>query len=191
VNLDRLKALIRLANNNPNEHEANLAARKACKLIAEKDFAILYANHIPRTVAEKINQPRTWNDVKRSTEPDFKSKTYDPPKPHPFDTIFEEMFNRAKGRPFSSGDWGHSRWKDAPRKEAPEPSSYDEPRYSAWAREYPFNKPPDNSNYNPDGTKKKKPEELRKCAKCGLEIMTSRLKEDPWVCNPCHWKEYP
>lgn len=169
MNLDRLKALIRLANNNPNEHEANLAARKACKLIAEKDFAILYANHIPRTAADK-----------------FKSKSYDPPVYNPFDTIFEEMFRRtSRSRPFTQGAWTDK----APHVDAPEPESwdretkphsYDEARYSTY-----------NTNFNPDGTKKKKPEELRKCVRCGLEIMTTRLNENPWVCNPCHWKEYP
>src|SRR5258708_17675117 len=38
MNLDILKKLVNLANNNPNEHEANSAARKACQLIKESEF---------------------------------------------------------------------------------------------------------------------------------------------------------
>lgn len=38
MNLDLLIKLAKLANNNPNEHEANSAARRACKLIAEGDY---------------------------------------------------------------------------------------------------------------------------------------------------------
>lgn len=189
MNLDRLKSLIRLANNNPNEHESNLAARKACKIIAENDFALLYQNHVPRTAQEKV---RTWNDVRRSTEPQWRSKTYDIPKKEPFaggpfradfdfNKWYETYFGGARYNPFKEGAWTDK----APHVDAPEDNS--------WDRETrPKNPYSSNFNdYNADGTRKKKREEMRKCAKCGLEIMTSRLKEDPWVCNPCHWKEYP
>ena len=37
MNLDLLKKLIRLANNNPNDNEANLAARKVCVMIAQAE----------------------------------------------------------------------------------------------------------------------------------------------------------
>ncbi len=55
--LERLKKFTRLANNNPNEHEANVAARRVCKILEEHNFELAV----------------TWNDVKRSTEPAFKS----------------------------------------------------------------------------------------------------------------------
>lgn len=32
MNLKLIEKLARLANNNPNEHEANLAARKVCRI---------------------------------------------------------------------------------------------------------------------------------------------------------------
>lgn len=38
IDIDKLSKLVRLANNNPNENEANLAARKVCKIIAEGNF---------------------------------------------------------------------------------------------------------------------------------------------------------
>lgn len=56
--LETLKKLTALANNNPNENEANLAARKVCKMLADSNF---------------ILSVTTWNDVTRSTEPGIKS----------------------------------------------------------------------------------------------------------------------
>lgn len=38
MNIDLLTKLVKLANNNPNENEANLAARKVCKIIEEGEF---------------------------------------------------------------------------------------------------------------------------------------------------------
>lgn len=38
MNLDLLTKLVKLANNNPNDNEANLAARKVCRMIEEAKF---------------------------------------------------------------------------------------------------------------------------------------------------------
>lgn len=38
MNLELIKKLVKLANNNPNENEANLAARKVCRMIEEGKF---------------------------------------------------------------------------------------------------------------------------------------------------------
>lgn len=38
MNIELLKKLVKLANNNPNDHEANSAARRACKLIEKSKF---------------------------------------------------------------------------------------------------------------------------------------------------------
>src|SRR5258708_29378701 len=38
MNIELLTKLVKLANNNPNEHEANAAARKVCLIIAEAKF---------------------------------------------------------------------------------------------------------------------------------------------------------
>lgn len=40
MNLDLLKKLTRLANNNPNENEENLAARRVCKMLEEGKFSL-------------------------------------------------------------------------------------------------------------------------------------------------------
>jgi hypothetical protein len=38
MNLNLLKKLVKLANHNPNEHEANSAARRVCRMIEAEDF---------------------------------------------------------------------------------------------------------------------------------------------------------
>lgn len=40
MKLDLLKKLTRLANNNPNDNEANLAARKVCRMLEEANFVL-------------------------------------------------------------------------------------------------------------------------------------------------------
>jgi hypothetical protein len=74
MNLDLLKKLTRLANNNPNDNEANLAARRVCKILEEGNWSLPSIQSRPNTVP-----PRTWNDAWRSTEPQWKSKPPDKP----------------------------------------------------------------------------------------------------------------
>jgi DNA-directed RNA polymerase subunit RPC12/RpoP len=45
LNVDLVTKLAKLANNNPNENEANLAARKVCRLLAEADFKFTEASY--------------------------------------------------------------------------------------------------------------------------------------------------
>lgn len=67
MNLDLIIKLAKLANNNPNEHEANAAARKVCQLLAEGNFNF-------------------GLNIERTKEPDFKSKY--PPSDNPFKDVF-------------------------------------------------------------------------------------------------------
>lgn len=166
MNLDKLKKLIRLANDNPNDHEANLAARRVCKILAEKDFVLL--NLSPKTAAGKMNEAKTWNDVKRSEEPAWRSR---PPTGPGFDAA--EFFRNWKRPEWSGFDWSKAPHKDAPTEDDWGPK--------AW-------KPNPNIKYDSDGKRVRK-QEMRKCTKCGWETMTFRYDEVPWVCNPCHWKE--
>lgn len=48
MDFDLIQKLIRLANNNPNEHEANLAARKACKMLDGHSFGSPVYKPTPR-----------------------------------------------------------------------------------------------------------------------------------------------
>lgn len=54
MNSDQLIKLIKLANNNPNENEANSAARKVCKIIEENKFSLIKIE--PKTVLSKSNK---------------------------------------------------------------------------------------------------------------------------------------
>jgi len=40
MKLDLLKKLVKLANSNPNEHEANAAARQLCRMLEKDNFSI-------------------------------------------------------------------------------------------------------------------------------------------------------
>lgn len=110
MNLELLKKLVRLANNNPNEHEANAASRRACKMIAENDFAI-FKNSVENLQDQYTvrTPPQTYADVRRSAEPEFKSKPQETSYAKgPFDSdAFRDLFNRATRNPFyrSSSYW--------------------------------------------------------------------------------------
>lgn len=287
LSLDKIKSLIRLANKNPNEHEANLAARKVCQQLTESQVeqvagtrktaagkvneAIFKEWVDPRTgeltiqisqlelvnntkildllkqLKTEITRPRTWNDVKRSTEPAWRAKPPDPKPPYtsseydtsssPYDDIFKEMFGKEmyermkrdaeeakrneekrqkhasnyqrphSDNPFTGGrrggkswDWMGFDWSKAPHVDAPEDNSWDKETKGSWESSR-YKPPPEPPRYeDPNFTwttdpvtgqrvpnKKKKPQELRKCVQCGLEIMTFRINENPWRCQWCYW----
>jgi hypothetical protein len=61
MNLDLLKKLTRLANNNPNDNEANLAARKVCKMLEEANWSLNGARPIQKN--EPSIKPMTPDEV--------------------------------------------------------------------------------------------------------------------------------
>lgn len=74
MNLELLIKLVKLANNNPNEHEANFAARKACKLIEESKFVF-------NNTQQEIKRPNIADIMKeyvksRNQRPTPKYKEY-------------------------------------------------------------------------------------------------------------------
>lgn len=165
MDIEKLKSIIRLANNNPNDNEANLAARKACKILAENDFVIFKQT---RTAADKFRSASSstsnsgiWADVKRSTEPQWKS--YEAQKSAEARAYQEEWFRR----------WD-SYWKESEKDPVKGNTSWNTYRYTGA-----------DSNFK----NKKKKSTTRKCTKCGLEVSTFRIKEEPFVCNVCHWKD--
>lgn len=188
LTIEKLKALIRLANNNPNEHEANLAARKVCQSLDNGQFAIIQG--VSKDKFEDA-AAKTWNDVKRSTEPFWKpsppppSKQPDPTNPgytwHVSDDIYEFFNNfRNHADPFGPrpSEKQKKYWTDSvPHVDAPEPREESEKKSPKY-RHNPFT-----------GEKEARRQELRVCSKCGFETMTYRLNEVPWICNPCHWKD--
>lgn len=186
MKLERLLALIRLANNNPNENEANLAARTVCKVLgANQNFMRTGILEIRTTQAKVgVSTPdrkntAIWNDVRRSTEPAWGNRPTNPGgfNPRFYGPGFERM-------------WEY--FNNIPRKDAPEPDY--EPRKQWNANPFKTGEQKTKSSefhYDPNTGKRIYKEEMRKCNKCGLEIMTRRIHESPWVCNPCHWKEVP
>ncbi len=159
MKLEMIIKLAKLANNNPNENEANLAARKACKLMGEADFKF-----------PTSNQGGTWNDVKRSTEPQWSSQR---PSSSGFDP-FWDMFNREYTRkdPF---------WNTPP----PGWKTRDYQGHRDTYNPYDIPKSP------PYEEPKKKPKIKLKCKACQKEYETTFNKPgQDFVCGNCQWSNY-
>lgn len=71
--LELLKKLVKLANNNPNEYEANSAARRVCKILEENKFELT----------------TIYNDINKNKKSEFKSGQY-------ASGIYNEVFNRMR-----------------------------------------------------------------------------------------------
>lgn len=166
--VDLLKKLIALANNNPNENEANLAARKVCRLLIE--LKVNFKSKVDPT----IKPVTTWNDVTRSTEPEFKS--HKPTSSGPRNP-FDDLFNR------DIKYWDEFfRHRDKAQKDAyynqREPKEYKVPDYVKYDPS-PFTEP----------EKPKKEKRPINCTKCGKEFMSGYIG-NLFICHQCHWDEY-
>jgi len=150
VNLKLIEKLAKLANNNPNDNEANSAARRVCKLLAEGNF--------------KYQDGGTWNDVRRSTEPEFR------PKP-PSDDIYDFFRNMGFGNA-GGGKSAYKNYYDGSWAEPKEPKY----KYANKAQEDFYNEP-------------KKESRKRTCSKCGKECWTKRVTS-VFTCNECEWNDY-
>ena len=192
MNLDLLKKLTKLANHNPNDHEANSAARRVCKMLEEANWSL------PTTVPPQpkpgtwsgFSNPRpppqtaqTWNDVRRSQEPAWKSTppnssgTGFKPDQHYYDemkNMTDEMYERIyqerarqqaqNRRPFYTGvDWGN----DNPFQKRTDPF---------------MNDIRNRRGYDPDNKK------LMKCTKCGKDKLTGFVgNAATFICMDCVW----
>lgn len=107
--LEILQKLISLANNNPNEHEANSAARRACKLIVE-----LNINFKVRSASDKIPPPKQqapWTGPPKGSwnYKDFMSDIFGP-------GWEDEIFYTTKKQKSSSSEFTDEQIKEAKRK---------------------------------------------------------------------------
>ncbi len=76
--LELLKKLTKLANHNPNDHEANSAARRVCKMLEDANF----------------NLVATWNDTKKTREPYYPPVDRTPPPNYdPTNINYNDFFN--------------------------------------------------------------------------------------------------
>lgn len=171
--LELLKKLVKLANNNPNEHEANSAARRVCKILEEHNFS--FDNTIPPK-----EKTITYNDVKRSAEYFWKSSkpnrpSYDPWTDFNFDSIYEDLRKKAQEK----------------RKESEYKSQY-YGEYNPFTREkdpyYNVNTRPMYDNF---GNRIKKEKSIMKCKTCG-ELKETVFMGVPelFECNDCQWNFY-
>lgn len=186
MNLDQLIKLAKLANNNPNEHEANAAARKVCRIIEAGNYKFTQQEPVGST-------GKTWNDVHRSSDPFWRDTA------NPFadiinrmrkeeERIKREQENRQRDEQekqrakdfrkgfYSSVDWGTP--PNTPPKSPPK--SPFEPMSWTWTGEDPASK----KRYKKDYIQKN-----RDCTVCNTTKLTSDTIT-PYVCDNCQWRKW-
>ncbi len=169
--IDLLSKLIALANNNPNEHEANLAARKVCRLLIE-----LKVNFKSRS--DQSKPATTWKDVQRSDSSFWKSSPQQP-NSNPYTKASDQNpYTQPNYDPFEFLRNEFIKARDAERTKdyyKRPPTEYGIPK------DYPI--------YNYDEPKKPKEKRPLKCTKCGNEKITGYIG-NLYVCDTCQWNEY-
>ena len=135
MDIEKLKSIIRLANNNPNENEANLAARKACKILAENDFATLSgrSSYNPSEASAGTNSGQTKPKGRPAPNREPEQSVND---------IFEEMFRAQRAAEAKRREKEKQRAEEAKRR-APS-----EPKNSKWNPFYGFD-----GDFNPFKTR--------------------------------------
>ena len=110
MNFNILIKLLKLANHNNADGEANAAARRVCKMLGEDNYKWIEAaiKGGPKVAADKVGG--SWNDVKRSTEPAWYSARQpnysNPGYRSPYDDNFADWFKK----------WGSQFSEEAQRK---------------------------------------------------------------------------
>lgn len=153
--------LTRLANNNPNEHEANSAARRVCQLLAELNFTL-------DVISPSKQSTVTWNDVKRATEPFWKSR------PEPPTNQQEDWFNKYREE--------RERMRNERNPWVYEPTQKQREYFDEFMKGFkvPY------TEYRP---KERSEQRVRKCVDCGKEELTRRIT-NVFRCNECEWNHY-
>jgi len=163
VKLELLIKLVKLANNNPNDNEANFAARRVCKMIAEADYKFI--NNNPTNFKSASNPSTGFN---------------------PFEEIIRNMRNQRT--PYNS----YNPYENTRKNPYTQPEPTKQPFYEGmWANEskeraYPINE------YDPiTGKRKDKSKRNLRCIECGhvKETIFQGLP-DGFVCNDCQWTAY-
>lgn len=63
MNFEQIKKLIRPANNNPNDNEANLAAREVCRRLASYEFVVSKPPEPPKTTHTHRAEDPFWDAI--------------------------------------------------------------------------------------------------------------------------------
>lgn len=130
MNLEQIQKLIRLANNNPNDNEANAAARRVCKMLADYKFPT------PSVYGQSpINPPRTDQKSRYNPVTNPPRNTYYKP-PRSREDIINE-FKRKYGVSFDGfddifgGSWRPSKAQEDFLKDKP-PTYDDRKAKTTW-----------------------------------------------------------
>lgn len=163
MNYDLITKLAKLANNNPNENEANLAARKVCKLLAEGKFEFVVW---PIKKEQQTYQPK--QDT--YTPPVYKSAS-NPRPPHRFWEDFFDDRKRNYWDGFGREPRNYDIPKDPPKQEPFKGTSYDYVIYDE----------------SPTSNEKRS----LKCKICGhFKVTRFRGLADNWECMECRGSAY-
>lgn len=189
LNIDLVTKLAKLANNNPNENEANLAARKVCRMLEEADFQF-------NDAAQPVNQARGATR----------------PNPYhgfnPFEELWRDLnYRRDRQRRYSYDDetryyskdnpwsWDPT-WKN-PAEEKKEPT-YEKPKtyqckkcghhktteFVGHSSQFMCMDCIAKEKFEESKAKHKTPKVSRKCSVCGRSFMTKL--DDPFTCGGCY-----
>lgn len=174
MNLDLITKLAKLANNNPNENEANLAARKVCKLLEEGNF--------------KFNPNQPVNTNNPGAGPGQRPSNY-----RSYSTSAEDIFRDIfRGTPYTN--WEERRKKQEEinqkekerRAEAAKQQYYKEQTNYDWMKTEPIF---DTRDYDDLGNEKPKEPERRtlQCKKCGHHKSTQFVgHSSQFMCMVCY-----
>jgi hypothetical protein len=170
MNFDLIEKLIRLANNNPNENEANLAARKVCRLLAEGNFK--FNNHTEPPLRGRS-----------PVQPDVRSASNPYAGFNPFEDFFKarqwDSYKKPPNQAYPKYSWFDENYKP---KTASEQNEERQKYYSSkkWPGNDPFTKPSE-----------QKEERLLKCKTCGNSKLTKFVGlAELYECNNCQWTAY-
>lgn len=100
LNLDLLTKLVKLANNNPNDNEANLAARKVCQLIEAAGFKFSVTQVVTKPPVTTPQNP-TPPPYKSADAADFRRRFYDEYKKQNPNVRYKSPYNYIEYDDFS------------------------------------------------------------------------------------------
>jgi len=191
MNLDLLTKLVRLANNNPNDNEANLAARKVCKMIESANFQFGSKGTAPKTAAGKVRV--------RYENQGVWSKPPDGPRDPFFTDILHEMWKKMRDEQEKIKKESYDKetkgtWKDIKIDFEPSPKQEEFFRggnVGGGKQERFYTGVDWDENYWSEPHKKEKEIRPLECKRCHKSVETGFVgPPQMFTCTPCQWEEY-
>lgn len=160
MNLDLLKKLTRLANNNPNDNEANLAARRVCKMLEEGDWSLATT----KTAQAKVNVASNPN----TQSGDWIKKKYERNKQKEDDDVTKDLWEFIRKMGLDPNmSYGGARGS----------GKYSDPFYVE------FDESTKSASYSKDEKK------TLECSRCH-KIVETKYVGNLFICNTCQWTLY-